>query len=120
MCTANGHYDMIDLELIPDDYLPRTTYTPHVDRHEYVSRVPRVGWDSGGEDWRRQAIADFLSRCGPPATAVCLANERLLPRDLLRQEQPHPHRLFSDASSAESVILLVAAVCGQVLRSISW
>jgi hypothetical protein len=27
-CTANGHYDPIDLEAIPDDYLPRAVYRP--------------------------------------------------------------------------------------------
>lgn len=27
-CTANGHYDAIDLETIPNDYLPRAVYRP--------------------------------------------------------------------------------------------
>ncbi|MBK1704771.1 hypothetical protein CKO40_09525 [Halochromatium glycolicum] len=27
-CTANGHYDDIDLTAIPDDYLPRAVYRP--------------------------------------------------------------------------------------------
>ena len=27
-CTANGHYDSIDLESIPEDYLPRAVYRP--------------------------------------------------------------------------------------------
>jgi hypothetical protein len=27
-CTANGHYDDIDLTDIPDDYLPRAVYRP--------------------------------------------------------------------------------------------
>jgi hypothetical protein len=49
VCTANGHYDPIDLEAIPDDYLPRTNYHPMVDRAEYLRRTPRVGWLDIGE-----------------------------------------------------------------------
>jgi hypothetical protein len=44
VCTANGHYDPIDLEAIPDDYLPRTNYHPMADRVEYMRRTPRVSW----------------------------------------------------------------------------
>ena len=49
VCSANGHYDPIDLESIPDDYLPRTNYTPMANRAEYHSRTPRVGWIEPGE-----------------------------------------------------------------------
>ena len=49
VCTANGHYDPIDLEAIPDDYLPRTNYYPMADRAEYLRRTPRVSWVEPGE-----------------------------------------------------------------------
>ena len=52
VCTANGHYDPIDLEAIPDDYLPRTNYHPMADRAEYLRRTPRVSWVEPGETWR--------------------------------------------------------------------
>ncbi len=49
VCTANGHYDVIDLETLPDDYLPRSNYRPMADRAEYLRRAPRVSWvESGG------------------------------------------------------------------------
>lgn len=44
VCTANGHYDTIDLQTLPDDYLPRTNYRPMPDRAEYLRRTPRVSW----------------------------------------------------------------------------
>ena len=44
LCTANGHYDVIDLETLPDDYLPRTNYHPMEDRAEYARRTPTVSW----------------------------------------------------------------------------
>ncbi|WP_447585561.1 hypothetical protein [Pseudoxanthomonas mexicana] len=42
--TEKGHYDTIDLETLPDDYLPRSNYRPMTDRAEYARRIPRVSW----------------------------------------------------------------------------
>ena len=44
VCTEKGHYDVIDLTEIPDDYLPRTNYVPDCDPEEYLKRTPRVPW----------------------------------------------------------------------------
>ena len=48
-CNTNKAYDAIDLETIPDDYLPRTNYRPMADRIEYQRRTPRVSWVEDGE-----------------------------------------------------------------------
>jgi len=45
ICTANNHYDTLDLEEIPDDYLPRTNYVPACSADEYRRRTPRVPWE---------------------------------------------------------------------------
>ncbi len=44
VCSSNKAYDQIDLDAIPDDYLPRTNYRPMVDRAEYARRTPNVSW----------------------------------------------------------------------------
>jgi hypothetical protein len=44
LCTEKGHYDIIDLETLSDDYLPRTNYLPMADKAEYLRRTPRVSW----------------------------------------------------------------------------
>lgn len=49
VCTEKGHYDPLDLETLPDDYLPRSNYMPACDAIEYVRRVPRVSWVEEGE-----------------------------------------------------------------------
>jgi hypothetical protein len=47
ICTANGHYDVLDLIFtLPDDYLPRTNYVPDCDPAEYQRRTPKVPWDN--------------------------------------------------------------------------
>lgn len=43
-CTQNSHYDNLDLETLPDDYLPRTNYVPACDRDTYLGRTPKVPW----------------------------------------------------------------------------
>lgn len=44
ICNEKGDYDTIDLETLPEDYLPRSNYRPMEDRVEYINRTPRVSW----------------------------------------------------------------------------
>jgi len=44
ICSEKGHYDTLDLETLPDEYLPRSNYRPMQDRAEYARRTPRVSW----------------------------------------------------------------------------
>jgi len=44
ICESNGAYDTLDLEFLPDDYLPRTNYVLACDDDEYLKRTPRVPW----------------------------------------------------------------------------
>jgi hypothetical protein len=46
VCTQNSHYDVIDLEVVPDDYLPRSNYAPACDEVAYAARAPRVPWSA--------------------------------------------------------------------------
>ena len=49
VCTEKGHYDVLDLITLPDEYLPRTNYVPACDVNEYQGRIPRVNWVEEGE-----------------------------------------------------------------------
>ena len=44
-CQNHQDYDVIDLTVIPDDYLPRVNFTPTMSREEYRSKVRTVPWD---------------------------------------------------------------------------
>ena len=55
VCTEKGHYDVLDLTTLPEDYLPRTNYVPACELDEYKARTPRVGWCEPGEDEPRKA-----------------------------------------------------------------
>ncbi|MBK8979642.1 MAG: hypothetical protein IPM29_27400 [Planctomycetes bacterium] len=45
-CNTNRAYTDIDLEAIPDDFLPRTNYVPACNPATYAARSPRVEWDA--------------------------------------------------------------------------
>jgi len=47
ICTEKGHYDILDLTNIGDDYLPRTNYTPLAD--DYEDRIPTVDFGDGSK-----------------------------------------------------------------------
>ena len=49
VCIKNSHYDMLNLDTLPDDFLPRSNYLSACDVATYVSRVSRVGWKEVGE-----------------------------------------------------------------------
>ena len=79
VCTANGHYDVIDLTAIPDDYLPRTNYVPACDPDEYRARTPRVSWVEEGEtqpkrvtEYYRCVNREMLSQSGERTFIACV------------------------------------------------
>ena len=49
ICATHRAYDGVDLEALPDNYLPRTNYRPMVDRAEFRRRTPKVAWVEPGE-----------------------------------------------------------------------
>jgi hypothetical protein len=59
LCTTNSAYDIIDLENLPDDYLPRTNYRPMADKAEYLRRTPRVSWVEGAQSKGRPVTSYF-------------------------------------------------------------
>lgn len=60
-CTANGHYDVIDLTEIPADYLPRTNYVPACDDDIYTARTPKVSFVEEGKTEPRR-VSEYY-RC---------------------------------------------------------
>ena len=66
VCTEKAHYDVLDLTVIPDDYLPRTNYVPDCSSAEYRRRAPDVPWDPGAKvtDYYRFVNREMLSQAG--------------------------------------------------------
>lgn len=58
VCETNKAYDKLDLETLPDDYLPRTNYIPACDSGTYRDRIPHVPWVEEGEH-RERLVTDY-------------------------------------------------------------
>ena len=52
-CVNNSDYDVLELDVLPDDYLPRVNYARACDRRVYVSRTDKVVWLEAGETCQR-------------------------------------------------------------------
>ncbi|WP_242675340.1 Eco57I restriction-modification methylase domain-containing protein [Phytopseudomonas dryadis] len=59
ICETHKAYDNLDLEHLPDHYLPRSNYRPACSAAEYARRVPRVSWVEEGEVEARPANMSF-------------------------------------------------------------
>lgn len=57
-CNQNSHYDILDLQTLPDDYLPRTNYIPACDPATYRDRTPTVPWVEEGEH-RARLVTEY-------------------------------------------------------------
>jgi len=92
VCTANGHYDVIDLENLPDNYLPRTNYRPMADKSEYLRRTPRVSWIEKGETQGRP-VTEFFRHVH--RRAIGSASERTACPSVLPPKAAHIDGVFS-------------------------
>jgi hypothetical protein len=92
VCTQNSHYDVIDLEHVPDDYLPRTNFFPGCTVAEYRKRLPTVSWCEEGEDTPRPVTAYFRLSA---RTMVSLAGERSLIQVISPPDIAHIDLVFS-------------------------
>ena len=106
VCTANGHYDTLDLETLPDNYLPRTNYLPMADKTEYLRRTPRVTWKEEGETEGRP-VTDFFRIAF--RAMIGSASERTLTGALVPPGAAHINGVQSAAF--KSIHDLISASC---------
>lgn len=102
VCTLNSHYDVLNLEALPDDYLPRSNYRPACDAATYRSRIPRVGWMEEGESepksvtaYNRIGFRGMLSQSG----------ERTLIGALFPSGEAHINGVQTTAFRSASVLI---------------
>lgn len=105
-CTLNSHYDVLDLETLPEDYLPRVNYVRACDLTTYRSRTPRVSWLEAGES-QSKPITDFFRTSF--RGMLSQAGERTLVGGIVPRGIAHINGVQSTAF-ADSRILIFQAV----------
>lgn len=98
ICTGNSHYDVLDLQTLPDDYLPRTNYVPACDADTYAARTPRVSWVEEGETQPRKVTEHYrhINR-----RAIGSSSERTAIATIIPPEAAHIDGGFSVAFSSK-------------------
>ena len=102
VCETHRAYDLLNLEELPDDYLPRTNYIPACGESEYIRRTPTVGWG------KRERVSQF---CRIVFRAMLSqAGERTLIPSLIPANWAHINGAISIAFKEIPTLIDAAAV----------
>ncbi|MEA3642816.1 MAG: hypothetical protein VBE63_23165 [Lamprobacter sp.] len=112
VCTANSHYDCLDLTALPDDYLPRTNYVPDCSPAEYAERTPRVPWVELGESECRRVTEYYrlTSR-----TMIGASSERTLQSCIIQKDVAHIDLGFTVLPQNQEVLLDAATTHASII-----
>lgn len=112
VCETHRAYDNLDLQTLPDDYLPRTNYVPACDPATYLDRTPRVPWVEEGEhrarlvtEYYRLAYRGMLSQSG----------ERTMIPMIVMPGAAHIHGVQSTTFKSQDLLLRQAAMAISIL-----
>jgi hypothetical protein len=112
ICAGNKQYDVVDLEVIPDNYLPRTNYRPTSDQIEYLRCIPRVTWSGMGNadsalstNYYRLSLRKMLP----------ISNERTLTGAIIPKGASHIHGCFSIAFKSNPMAARFSVVTASIV-----
>ena len=106
-CKSNKDYEKLDLETLPNDYLPRTNYIPACDYATYRDRTPRVPWVEEGE-CRERLVTDFYRLAY--RAMLSQSGERTLITTILPPGVAHINGVQSTAFHSKAVLLRQVAI----------
>lgn len=102
-CSHNKDYDVIDLEAIPDDYLPRTNYVPNVSPEEYEKRAPK---------FKGKPVYEYYRHVHREMVAI--TGERTFVPTILPPGAAHVHTVATLASSDEAALFAWSALSASI------
>ncbi|NOG30571.1 hypothetical protein HLB35_00145 [Halomonas sp. TBZ9] len=101
-CTQNSHYDILDLNTLPDDYLPRTNYVPACDPATYCDRTPTVPWVEEGEH-RPKRVTEYYRLVN--REMIGPSSERTLMTAIIPQGAAHINTCLCTAFRSDQTML---------------
>lgn len=108
ICTEKGHYDTLDLEHLPDHYLPRSNYRPACSPAEYTRRVPRVSWVEEGET-EAKTVTSYYRHVN--REMISPSAERSLIPALIPAGEGHINTVLASAFRNEKELIGYHALC---------
>lgn len=107
ICETHKAYDTLDLDHLPDHYLPRSNYRPACSPTEYARRVPRVSWVEEGESEAKPVTAYYRLTA---RTMVSPSAERTLIQALIPPQMAHIDLGFSIALRDQGLVPVLNAL----------
>jgi hypothetical protein len=108
-CEQKADYDILDLTVLPNDYVPRTNYIRACSREEYEKRIPAVPW----ENERRVLTTEFYRVVF--RGMLSQAAERTLITALIPKGICHINGVQSVAFQSPDVLLSTAFFCFSII-----
>ncbi|WP_312466789.1 Eco57I restriction-modification methylase domain-containing protein [Stutzerimonas nitrititolerans] len=112
VCDTNKAYDKLDLQALPDGYLPRTNYLSACDLDTYRDRTPRVPWIEDGE-YRARLVTEYYRWVNRRMFGA--SSERSLIGTIIPKEVGHIHPVLSTTFKHSEHLLSFAAACYSVV-----
>ncbi len=107
ICSEKGHYDNIDLESMPDNYLPRSNYRPMLERDEYLRRTPNVNWVEKDENRSKKVTQYFRLTF---RNLISQGAEKGIVPTIIIPGSSHVHAVQSAAFRSSQVLLSASAM----------
>jgi hypothetical protein len=112
ICETHRAYDKIDLNDLPDNYLPRSNYVPDTDPHTFQKGVPYVSWLETGEKSPRKAT-QYYRHINREMIASTL--ERTLVSAIIPKHVSHINTCLSTCFKDTSDLLAYHVMCLSVV-----
>ena len=112
VCTEKGHYDIIYLETLPEDYLPRTNYLPMADKAEYLRRTPIVSWVEEGRT-KGRPVSDYYRLVN--REMIGSASERTLITTVVPPEVAQVNTVLASAFKSSNELVSFLAMTQSVV-----
>ena len=112
VCDTRRAFDLIDLDSLPEDYIPRTNFLPMENRSEYVKRTPLVSWIDQ-DDNRAKPFTDYYRLAF--RNMMVSSNERTMLSAIIPKGVAHPHSVISTAFNSFENLLRASAVCASIV-----
>lgn len=109
---TNKAYDKLDLQTLPDDYLPRTNYLPVCDSATYRDRTPRVNWVEEG-DRRERLVTEYYRLAYRGMLAQ--SGERTMISMIMMPGAAHIHGVQTTSFKSQDLLLRQAATTISIL-----
>ncbi len=106
-CTEKSHYDVVDHNLMPENYVPRTNYVPNISVSEYYAHTKNKAFNESDNilDYYKAANSKMLNQ----------AAERTLQTAIIPPNVGHIDGIYSVTFQEPLLLVEYTAICSTII-----